>query len=194
MFNFTKKLMLAKLMELGEGEIKLMGTPVSIVPLSILADIQKDMIKATGYKKAYEKIYDGSVEGSKSYNRSYIRKYGIKDMHELLKLQTEILTSAGWGKVSFDEIDIHRKVAELRIENSPFVKEYGKSKTPVCIIQAGFVAGALSLVFEDHIMCFETQCKAQQGHTHCEFVIGPRNRINKKRDEQWKKLGVNKKA
>ena len=67
MFEFTKKLMLARLIKMEKGEISLMGLPVTIIPVSILANLQKATIEVLGYRKAYDKLYNASSEGSYIY-------------------------------------------------------------------------------------------------------------------------------
>jgi len=180
MFEFMKKLMLARLIQFEKGQILLMGLPVAIIPMSILCDLQKQTIESLGYEKAYEKLYEGAKRGSKIYNERFIKKYGLRKLNETLDNQAKIVTSAGWGEVIFTKINAEEKTAILKFVNSPYAITYGKSNKPACIIQAGFVAGGVSITFNTDMDVFETKCVSNED-SFCEMLIGPAEIIKEKK-------------
>ena len=54
----------SKLLDLKNGKISLMETPVNIIPTSILCGHQKTLIKNLGLEEAYNILYTNSKEGS----------------------------------------------------------------------------------------------------------------------------------
>ena len=189
MFEFAKKLMLGRLLELKEGEIDFMSVPVAIIPIDVLIDLQKALVKSIGYPNAYEKLYNGSKEGSISYNKHFIEKYGFKNIEKIAEWQSKIVTVAGWGKTEWLKIDCDSKTATVRFTNSPFIKGYGSSKCPACIIQTGFAAAGANLFFQQDVDAIETRCVAK-GDPYCEVQVAPPKIIKEKRQEQWRKLGI----
>jgi predicted hydrocarbon binding protein len=182
-------LRLAKLVDMQDGEIKLMGDPIHIIPSDILGDMQKGMIEALGFEKAYSQIYESAKSGSHEYNKNFVKRYSMKDKRKVLDMQIKIVTSAGWGKLQVAFVDTSKKRVVIRYTNSPFVRRYGKQKYPVCIIPTGFTAGGVSVTLGEDIDAVETHCMAL-GHPYCEIELGPPKRIEKKRRELWAKWGI----
>ncbi len=180
---------LSKTIELNDGEVKIMGTPVNILPTNVLIDFQKGLIEARGFREAYELIYRSTRNGSYSYNKNFIQKHKFSDKRALVEWQWKIVTLAGWGKWKIIEIDTAKNTLVAKFEGSPFPGIYGKSPYPVDIIPAGFTAGGVSAGFGQELDGFESKCVAL-GDPFCQIEIGPKEEILKRREELWKKLGI----
>lgn len=189
MVKIFDMLKLAKLVSMQDGEIKVMGEPVHIIPSHILGDMQKDMIETLGFEEAYHKLYKSSKEGSYAYNQSFVNKYSMKDKRKLLEMQLKIVTSSGWGKLNIVHLEVPKNKLTIRYDNSPFPKGYGKQKYAVCIIPTAFTAGGVSVTFGKDVDAVETHCVAR-GDPYCEIKIGPPKEIKEIREELWKKWGV----
>jgi len=182
-FKFAKEL------EVKNGEIKIMKTPVCFALTHILAAIQKELIDSIGFEKAYFHLYDTNKSGSKIYNESFIKKHGFTDKRKVLDWQINIVTLGGWGKFEVMYIDTKENKLKIKFEDSPFPKLYGKSKYPVCILPTGFTAGGASANFKKNLDGLETKCVAM-GDPFCEIIFDSPKKINHMREEQWKKLGL----
>lgn len=189
MVKLFDMLKLARLISMQDGEIRVMGEAVHIVPSSILGDMQKDMIEILGFNKAYNKLYSSSKQGSYVYNRSFAKKYSMKEKRKLLEMQLKIVTSSGWGNLKIVHLDIPKSALTIRYHNSPFPKEYGKQKYAVCIMPTAFTAGGVSVTFGKDIDAVETHCIAR-GDPYCEIKVGPPKEIKKTREALWQKWGM----
>jgi len=177
----------SRMLDLKDGRLGLMGVPINIVPTSILRDLQKGLIDSIGLKKTYDRLYLSAKEGSEEYNRKFIQKHGFTDKRKIINWQKNVVMFSGWGNIEIAEIDFERCRFIASFKNSPFPEIYGKSKYPVDIIVAGFIAGAFKASMKKDIDCVETKCIAI-GDSRCEFIAGPKDEIQKKKTELWKKL------
>jgi predicted hydrocarbon binding protein len=189
MVNLYETFKLAKLISMKDGEITLMDVPVTIYPVHIISDLEKELIGALGYRRAYEKIYKSVREGSIKYNRSFTKKYAIKDKRKALNWQVKIVTLSGWGKLEVALLDFEKTRAVLHYNNSPFPRLYKKTNYPVCIITTAFTAGGASVVIGKDLDAVETRCIAM-GDRFCEIEISTPDIIAKKREGLWKKWGI----
>ena len=180
---------LVKELELKDGEIQIMKTPVCFTFTHILADLQKDLIESIGFEKAYFQLYETNKSGSKKYNESFINKHGFKDKRKVLNWQINIVTLGGWGKFEVMFVDLKENKLRIKFDNSPFPKIYGRSNYPVCILPTGFTAGGAAANFGADIDALETKCVAL-GDQFCEIMFSSPEEIKEKRTEQWKKLGL----
>ena len=180
---------LAKLVDMQDGEIDLMGTPVNIIPTHILCYLQKDLIEALGFRKAYEKIYAGAKEGARKYNQSFIEKYGFRDKRKTLDWQIKIVTSAGWGKSEVAFVDFKEDRAVIRYDKSPLPREYGRVEYPACILPTAFTAGGACVALGTDQDAVETKCMVM-GSPFCEIEIGSPDRIAELRERLWREWGI----
>ncbi len=183
LFKFSKEI------EIRDGEITLMKTPINIVPTSILSEFQKKLIDSIGFEEAYNLIYNNSKTGSKKYNDSFIQKHRFEDKRRILDWQIKIVTLAGWGKLEISYVDLTKNELIIKYSNSPFAKEYSRSNYPVCIIPAGFTAGGVTANFGVNIDAVETMCMAK-GDQFCQIELGPKEFIENKKNKVWGKLGL----
>ena len=184
-----EKLRLANKIQMRDGEISLMGTPVNILPTSLLVTIQKGLIKEIGFKKAYSLIYEQAKAGSYQYNMEFIKSQKYTDQRVVIQRQIEIVTSAGWGKLQIIKNDFANKQIEIKYDNSTFAREYKKASYPVCLMPAGFTAGGVSANVKSDLDALETKCLAL-GDPYCKIEIGPEPYIEGKQTMLWSSLKI----
>ena len=180
---------LVKELELKDGEIHIMKTPVCFAFTHILVDLQKDLIENIGFKKTYFQLYETNKSGSKKYNESFIKKHDFNDKRKVLNWQINIVTLGGWGKFEVMYINLKENKLRIKFDNSPFPKMYGRSNYPVCILATGFTAGGAAANFGVEVDALETKCVAL-GAPFCEIMFAGPEEIKEKRTEQWKALGL----
>ena len=193
MANLFELFKYSKMLEIGDGDLRLMDVYVNIIPTSILCSLQKSLIGAVGLEKAYKEIYESAKEGAQIYNERFIKLKNFKNKHKTLDWQSKIISFAGWGVIEIAKVDFAKNSLVAHFKNPPFPKTYkelyGKSKYPVCFIPAGYNAGGLSMMAGKKLGVLETKCVAM-GHPYCEFEAGSIDVIEKKRKKLWKKWGV----
>ena len=178
---------LSKTIDLKDGEIRLMGTPVNMVATSVLIDFQKALVESRGFREAYNLIYNSTKKGAFEYNKKFIETHKFNDKRALVEWQWKIVTLAGWGKVTILSIDTTKNTLIAKYEKSPFPRNYGKSNHPVDFIPVGFTAGGVSAGFGADLEGFESKCIAM-GDPYCQIEIGPKEVINPKREALWSRL------
>ena len=184
LFDYFK---FARLLNIKDGRIDLMGVPINIIPTAILVDFQKELVSSMGLEKAYDKIYGISKTGSFKYNSEFIKKQGFKDKRIILDWQTKIVTFSGWGNLQLSAVDLTNDSVVVKYDNSPFPLEYKKSNYPVDFIATAFTAGGVSAAFGKDMDSFESKCIAL-GDPYCEVIVGLPEKIKTARLALWKKL------
>ncbi len=184
--NLFELFKLSRTLQLKDGEILLMSTPVNMVPTTVLADMQKSLIDKLGFVKAYTIFYESAKNGAYLYNKNFIEFYKFKDKRDILEWQRKVVTMAGWGNWKIQSFNTENNAIVAKIEKSVFAGEYGQVSYPVDIIPVGFSAGGMSANFGSDLECIETKCIAM-GDPYCEIEIGPPELIIPKREQLWKK-------
>lgn len=177
---------LSKTLEMADGDLKLMGLDINIIPTSIISDLQKGLITSLGFSKAYDLLYERAKTGSLEYNKTFIKKQNFKDKHKILDWQTKIVTFSGWGVLEIAKIDFDADKHIVKFNNSKLPKVYGKAGYCVDIIPTGFVAGGLSAIYGKNVDALETKC-ISHGDPFCEIEVGSPEYIQKRKRELWKK-------
>ena len=92
-------------------------------------------------------------------------RFFAETMRMVLRL---IINEGGWGFV--DELEFHTSPMKTVIANSQEAKWMGPSKSPVCYIAAGVMAGYSSRILGEDVTAREVACKAM-GAPKCVFEI-----------------------
>jgi predicted hydrocarbon binding protein len=179
----------AKLLDIKDGQLNLMSTPVSIVPNDILCEQQKMLIDSLGMEKAYDSIYGAARKGSLKYNSEFIKKQHMSDKRKILDWQTKIVSFAGWGEIEIAMVDFKASRFVAHFKNSPYPLSYGKVKYAADFIATGFVAGGLSAMTKTNLDAVETKCRSR-GDPFCELEVNTPETIKRMRYTLWKKWGV----
>ncbi len=179
----------SKLLDLKNGKISLMETPVNIIPTSILCGHQKTLIKNLGLEEAYNILYTNSKEGSINYNLSFIKKLGLIELRKIIDWQTKIVSLSGWGEVDIAMVNPKEKNFIAHFKESAFAESYGKEKYAIDFILTGLVAGGLTAATGVDLDAIETKCESM-GDQFCEIEVGPTDTIENKKIALWEKWGI----
>lgn len=110
-------------------------------------------------------VHAGEAEGRRL--ETLTSKMGPRDF---LRLITDLYTNLGWGKTTFDALDLKGKSVTVLTERNPLTREVN-SEQPVCHYIKGFYKGFCSAVFRSGgVSVEETSCEAM-GADHCEFRV-----------------------
>lgn len=179
----------SKLLDVSNGKLVLMGTPINIIPTSILCNEQKMLIKTLGMEVAYQQLYKESKAGSYNYNMEFIKTQKFTDKHKIIDWQTKIVAFAGWGELQLALLDSDNFRVIIHFKDSPYPKSYGPAKYPIDFIATGFVAGGVSALFGKDVDAVETRCLAK-GDPFCVIEVGLPEIIDAKRKEIWSELDI----
>jgi predicted hydrocarbon binding protein len=179
----------SKLLDIKNGKISLMETPVNIIPTSILCGHQKTLIKNLGLEEAYNILYTNSKEGSINYNLSFIKKLGLIELRKIIDWQTKIVSLSGWGEVDIAMVNPKEKNFIAHFKESAFAESYGKEKYAIDFILTGLVAGGLTAATGVDLDAIETKCESM-GDQFCEIEVGPADTIENKKIALWEKWGI----
>lgn len=179
----------SKLIDLSNGQMSLMNTPVNIVPTYLMCEQQRMLIEQLGFKEAYEKIYQYTKKGSFEYNSEFIKREKFSDKRKTIDWQTKLFAFAGWGELdrAFTDFNNARFVAHFK--NSPYPKSYGLAKYPVCFIPVALIAGGLSALVGTDLDSIETKCLSR-GDAFCEIETNKPEIVSKLKTDLWKKWGI----
>lgn len=174
MFEIVKTLLSIKEMEFEPARINLLKQPVVMMPLETYMELQKKF-EADG---RVVEVYHASRDTGYKWFREMGTNYGMKDIKSMLKWGGDILSLAGWGKLSARVFDVDKKFAHYEFEDSRLCELYGRIEHPVCHLMRGYLAGGSSYMLKnDSIEAVEVKCKSV-GDSKCEFVCRPGNEFN----------------
>ncbi|MFC2143227.1 V4R domain-containing protein [Candidatus Aenigmatarchaeota archaeon] len=168
--GFLKKLLLSRQASLIEGEIKLLGHPFYLQPLSELIFLHYDMKKKFG-KKGVEVLYDSGKKSSKDFFNK-IQRFTVKKSDKI-KLFINLLNLYGFGEINVIS-HVNNKKATLEVGNNVFAKnyaaKYGKQKDPVDHLLAGLLSGFFEELWKKKTTGKEIICIASS-KTKCRFDV-----------------------
>lgn len=154
MFDFARKLLLARQLNLERGHLEILGYKFIILPADILG-------KITSYDKKSPKILYGA-------GKDVGMKFGeglIKMFHFQLSKFGEVLVNTfelcGWGMLHINSLDWEKHNATLNLTNSPIASTIGNVGDNVCHAFRGIMAGASSKVNKVKLDCIETHCMSE---------------------------------
>ncbi len=181
-----KKLLFVRQFSIDGGKINLLGEREVMLDASAILELQSidesklyDIGKKASFKNLVEVIEHARVYSSmKDLFIAEIanlgKKIGQTDKGTLMTLK-DFFNIYGLGELSVDHIDNSKKEALVSIKESTLAQEWmaknkKKSKSAVCALTAGIIAGMFSYVFDKQMDCVESKCSAQ-GASKCSFKV-----------------------
>ncbi len=177
--SVPKKLILLQGIDLGRGEINVMGGRMMLLPVEILAE----MVHRSGNSpEVAQLLYESCRVTTEDHYRYMKEKKGMGEK-ELLDWSKELMGFIGWGKGRYIESGVTKGNLCLEMENSSvaveYLKKYGKSEKPVCHMLCGGAAGILNAVNgRSDMVTVETACLAK-GDPKCVIIGKPRSQLAK---------------
>jgi len=182
--SFLQKLLFVRQFSINKGKIEVLGNRYIMLDASDLLVLQ-DIDKTKMYERAKEiskKNLKSLVEHAQVYKN--IKTQSLKNIANLskkigksdegvIKTLQQIFEIYGLGKLNLLDLNNKDKKVILNIPNSALSDaclQNKKSKTPVCTLTAGILAGIFSYIFDKDVDCIETKCRACGAET-CDFKI-----------------------
>lgn len=181
-----KKLLFVRQFGIDNGRIDLLGGREIMLNASAileLQDIDESKLYDLGKKSGFKNI-SGAVEHAKVYKK--VRDVFIDDIADLsrkigqtdegvIRVLQDIFNVYGLGEISIEKIDNKGREALVIVRDSAISEEWRKkykkhSKTPVCTVTSGVIAGMFSYILGKEIDCVEVKCSAQ-GNNYCLFKV-----------------------
>lgn len=182
--SLLQRLMFVNQFNISNGKIEILGNSYIMLDASdllVLQNIDKTKIYAKmkdSSKKSLQNLVDHAqvykgIKGQSLQNIALLSKKIGKSDAGVIKTLQDIFDIYGLGKLKILDLNNQNKVAILEIDGSSLAKEQLKekrSRTPVCALTAGILAGIFSYIFNKDVDCIEKQCLAQ-GNSNCKFEV-----------------------
>lgn len=166
MFDFVKKLLFARELQLERGNIKLLGQILVLHPITTfkyLLEKDKNSVIANILYKS------GKETNQFTFTHKLRERYKVEGL-KLLELMVNVAQMAGWGEFTIKKFDSKNKICLIGVSNSPYFREYGITNSIVDHVVRGFICGALINIMKDSTLeTLEIKCESNGDH-HCEFL------------------------
>lgn len=172
MLKLVTDLMLHRQLVFEEGRMSLFKTPLAIVAPDFIVDLQKELEK----RNLENLIYLSARTFGKQWFASMDKNYGLKTK-DIMKWGPDIISLAGWGKVTVKTKKDSEMTVAISLEKSVNALLYGSANKSVDHLFRGLVCGAWSYVYGEDLEAIETKCLAK-GDKVCEFIIMPKKNFD----------------
>jgi predicted hydrocarbon binding protein len=169
--NFFEELMIAKQLSFSPGTIELLGNRVTITHGTFFADYTS---RINDNPESVIQLYESAkVSFREGMAKSIGKKYGFS-YNDFFKWLTQIAMLAGWGKLTWADLNESNKSGIILVDNSPVAGLLkGKVGLPVDHLIRGFIAGGASGWLNTDVDAVEEECFSL-GATQCKFVFRPK--------------------
>lgn len=166
MIDIVTSLIVSKNLEFEEGEIKLLGANICLIPPEVYLFLFKEL-----QNNKNEKIfYNSSSESAFAWVKNLIKVSKKNSPEEIIEFLPKILNLLAYGRVTVVKSDFKNSYFEFKLSNSLFPELYGDSKQAVDLGFAGFLAGACKAMCSKNMICIEKEC-VSQGASDCFFIV-----------------------
>jgi predicted hydrocarbon binding protein len=154
------------------------GLPMLYVPRHFFVNNHMAVEKALGVETYAQLLYEAGHRSAWYWCEREAETHGlagIEVFHHYLKR----LSQRGWGRFFVEQVDPRTGQAQVRLEHSAFVYQYGPSTgRRVCYMFAGWFPGSLEWVGHNLNYAYrlhgeEVQCASEAAHNHCRFTVTP---------------------
>ena len=182
--SLLQRLLFVNQFNIINGKIEILGNRYIMLDASdllVLQEIDKTKTYATvknmsknNLKNLVEhaNVYKGIKDQSLKNIAELSKKIGKTDEGVIRTLQS-LFEVYGLGKLEIINLDNDKKKVLLRVIDSSMAVaqlKKGKSKTPVCTLTAGVLAGIFSYILKKDVDCAEKKC-ISKGEETCEFLV-----------------------
>ena len=132
------------------------------------------MDAALGRDKHQEMLFAASHKSAVQWAQAEAKTHGLRDV-AVFRHYLNRLSQRGWAQFTIQSVDLAGPTARVRVDNSVYGLQLGKTGRTECAMFAGSLAGCLEWATTDagrpaQLTAVETQCTAQ-GHEHCAFEV-----------------------
>jgi len=150
------------------------GSPMIYMPRHFFVNYYSAMDEALGRDRHAAMLFAASHKSAVQWMGGEARTHGIRDV-DVFRHYLKRMSQRGWGQFTIDSVDLDVPTAQVRVSNSAFGLQLGKTGRRECAMFAGSFAGGLEWAVADTgravaVTSEETQC-ISEGHDHCAFVV-----------------------
>lgn len=164
--DIISNLILSNNLQFEEGEVKLLGTNVFLIPPEVYLYLFKELKTRNQDKIVYETSRTSSFDWISKLKESS----GKRDIDDLLVFFPKILNLLAYGITTMTKKDIEGCKFTFTLDIPLFPELYGASEEPVDLAFAGLLAGGVSAILKKNIICKETAC-VSTGAKQCIFEL-----------------------
>jgi hypothetical protein len=154
------------------------GQPMVLVPRHFWVFMQMETEKRFGEEATAAVFHEATCKAAKVWCEREAKTHRL-DGVAVFRHYLDRVSNRGFGRFTIERIDAERGTAEIRLDHSVYVYEYGRNAgRKVCyMFTAAFVGGiefvAAAAGRELKLVSAEVQCAAEGGHDHCRFTVRP---------------------
>ena len=150
------------------------GMAMIYMPRHFFVNYYSAMDQALGREKHSALLYASSHKSANEWATAEAKTHGFRHV-AVFRHYLSRLSQRGWGRFTIESVDLQGPAARVRVEQSAFALQLGRTGHCECSMFSGSLAGCLEWAAADAgtpatVIAEETQC-ASQGHDHCTFVV-----------------------
>jgi hypothetical protein len=188
MIGMLEKLFLHRYLTFDQNKVYLFGNSMTLFPARLIASMTKSVHDGGDPSQLYR---FSRAEGYSWFNQM-VRDYHLNPK-DIIDWGTDLLSLAGYGKVTNEEINFKDKKIVFTLTESSVAREYlklfNKPDHAVCDVIRGLVAGGSRIIYNDETMdAVERECEAL-GAPKCVFHLKRRSEFDLSDPEVLRQLG-----
>jgi predicted hydrocarbon binding protein len=150
------------------------GLPMIYMPRHFFVNYYSAMDEALGREKHQAMLFAASHKSAMQWSAAEAKTHGLRDV-AVFRHYLNRLSQRGWATFIIESVDLAGPSARVRVGNSVYGLQLGRTGRTECAMFAGSLAGCLEWAATDagrpaRMTAHETQCIAQ-GHAHCAFEV-----------------------
>ncbi|PWI33563.1 hydrocarbon binding protein [Vibrio albus] len=151
--------------------------PMLYVPRHFFVNNHMAIEEEIGAERYAEILYKAGYKSAYYWCEKEAEEHGLAG-EEIFEHYMKRLSQRGWGLFTIEYLDIEKGEAEVRLDNSCFVYQYGKVNRKVEYMFTGWFAGALDQIAESmgnsiKTKAVQVQSAAEEGCSHGLFTVAP---------------------
>ena len=153
------------------------GQPMVLVPRHFWVFIQMEAEKRFGQAGTASVFHEATYKAAKVWCEREAKTHGL-DGVAVFRHYLDRVSNRGFGRFTIDRVDAAQGTAEIRLDHSVYVHEYGRNAgRKVCYMFTAAFVGGIEYVAESAgrqlaLESEEVECAAE-GRDHCRFVVRP---------------------
>ena len=153
------------------------GLPMIYMPRHFFVNYYAAMDAALGREKHHAMLFSASHKSAVQWAKAESKTHGLRDV-AVFRHYLNRLSQRGWARFTILSVDLAGPAgptADVRVDNSVYGLQLGRTGHTECAMFSGSLAGCLEWAAADAgrpavMTAVETRCIAQ-GHDHCAFDV-----------------------
>ena len=174
MYAFVTKLLLSRQLEFGQGQISLLGQPITILPATFIEVLMRQAMRS---RKDMVRIYMEAWKAGYVFMHNVVTRYGLNTPEERYRVAMDTITMAGMGDYKTEEFVPHSHT-RFKVLRNPLALSFHPSTRAIDHVLKGFNAGGGTPVHFRIMNCIELECAAMNG-SYCRFVNACRSELER---------------